>query len=397
MKEGFFPSSTLTQVRPQVSLLPACGSCKLWERCKSPKMKPYGKGRRGILLIGESPASQEDDEGRPFVGDSGQHLRSVLRRFGIDMDRDCWATNALICKAEQNPDPKRIPWCRPNLTQTLKELQPDIIIPLGGVAVKSLIGGIWGEDTQGITRWAGFDIPCQKPNAWICPTYHPSYCLRAADPVVDLQFAEHLQQAVAHKGKPWSVVPDYRKQVTPIYDAKTAAFNLRQYIRDGRSVAIDFESDRLKPDHSDARIVCCSVSNGEMTIAYPWLGEAIEATGELLRSPLPKIAANLKHEERWCIQKFGHPVNNWQWDTMLAAHWLDNRPSICSLEFQAFVVLGAPNHKAAIGPYLEAKGGNARNRIHEVDLGQLLVYCSIDSLVEWHIAQKQMEQGRISK
>jgi hypothetical protein len=155
----------------------------------------------------------------------------------------------------------------------------------------------------------------------------------------------------------------------------------------------------LKPDSKGAEIVCCSFSDGRVSYSYPWHGDAIRATDELLtESDVPKIGFSSKFEQRWTLKEFGKSVRNWVWDGMLAAHLLDNRPNICSLSFQEFALLGYESHKD-IKPFLESKGSNLPNRIREVPLEKLLCYSALDSLVEWKVAQVQMKQlqGRTNR
>jgi hypothetical protein len=93
-------------------------------------------------------------------------------------------------------------------------------------------------------------------------------------------------------------------------------------------------------------------------------------------------------------------MQNWYWDPMLATHILDNRSDITALKFQAFVQFGVADYDSAVHPFLEAvekKNGNAVNRIDEliktVD-GQrkLLIYNGLDSIYEYMLAMKQMDQ-----
>ena len=76
---------------------------------------------------------------------------------------------------------------------------------------------------------------------------------------------------------------------------------------------------------------------------------------------------------------------------MLAAHVLDNRPGITSLKFQAFVLLGQENYNSHIKPFLKAKKGSKFNRIHELDLNDLLLYGGLDSYLEYWVAMKQIK------
>lgn len=390
---GFFPTSAINIPDP-VPLTPRCGQCGLYRNCKSPRMAVTGEGKLGVLIVAEAPGEQEDAEGIQLVGKSGQLLRKALSKQGIDLDRDCWKTNAVICRPPKNEvSDVHIESCRPTLNQTIEKLNPHAIVLLGGTAVKSLIGQLWrvGEDPGPIGRWVGWQIPSQQLNAWVCPTYHPAYLLRANEPAIDLWFGRHLASVFGRLSRPWKEIPDFSKQVECIYESDKAAGKLKRMIEYGGTIAFDYETNMLKPDDKDARIVCCSVCwEGKKTIAFPWHGEAVTTMSELLRSPaVKKVGANIKFEERWTRKILGHGVRGWVWDDMVSAHVLDNRPGITSVKFQSFVRLGQPSYETTVGPYLKAVDGNKKNRIDEVDLGSLLLYCGLDSLLEWKIAEGQ--------
>lgn len=401
---GFLSESTLRESKAPPSLVPRCGACGLFKLCESPKMPVDGEGRRKILVVGEAPGAEEDSQGKPFVGPTGRLLRDTLAKFGVDLRRDCWLTNAARCRPPKNELPeKTIEYCRPLLIQAINELKPEIIIPIGTVAIKSLIGWLWKEDPGGIGRWVGWRIPCQKINAWICPTWHPAALLHGdnkregekkepENAVRKLLFAEHLKAALKLKGRPWKRVPEFKREVRPLFNPEQAGEYTYNMMMRGNPVAFDFETDRLKPDRKESRIVCCSITDGDCTYAFPWHGEAIIAMRELLRSPVPKIGFNAKFEDRWARKHFGHGVRNWVWDGMLAAHVLDNRIGVKSLKFQAFVLLGQEKYNDHIEPFLQGKGSNEPNRIKEIGLEQLLTYCALDSLLEYKVVKKQAKQ-----
>lgn len=398
MTRGFFASSTLAQSKTPQSLIPKCGICQLYKGCLSPKMPVAGKGKRKILIFGEGPGSEEDKRNKPFVGVSGQLLKDSLHKYGVDLFRDCWVSNAVICRTDntnRTPTAAEIEYCRPNAINAIKKYKPETIILLGGPAVTSIIGWLWREDPGGIGRWAGFAIPNQMLNCWIIPTFHPAYVLRepAERSVVPLFFKRHLKVACEKQGRPWKVVPNYKEQVTVVTDPDEAAVLIKQMVAIGEATSFDYEVNMLKPDWSDRRIVCSSMSNGKQTIAYPWHGKAITATKEFLLSDVPKIGANIKFETRWSLAELGIRVNNWLFDTMIASHLLDNRRGATSLKFQAFVRLGFESYNDHIAPYLKSKGNARANQIlQETSLRDRLLYCGIDSLVTWHLAQIQMRE-----
>lgn len=394
---GFFPKSKMVERKAPPSLVARCGACGLFQSCQSPKMEAAGKGRRNILIIGEAPGKTEDEEGRHFCGDSGRLLEETLNRLGINMRRDCTLTNALICRPGENTTPTgdQIDFCRPNLAKTIARINPEVIIPLGTGAVQALMPIVYKDsDIGGITKWSGWKIPCQKVNAWICPTFHPASILyedEKRNPVLKMLFQKHLAQAVKIDSRPWKEVPDWKSEIEVIHSPKKAARAIRE-LQQSPLIAFDYESTCLKPELPGAAIVCCSISNGKRTIAYPWLEPAVSATYDLLRDKsVWKIAANLKNEERWTEWAFGKPVRNWFWDTVVDAHLLDNRPNITSVKFQSFALLGFESYDDHIRDFLKGDKETGINRIQkEIDPHQLLVYCGLDSLLEYKIAKKQI-------
>lgn len=363
-------------------------------------MEVVGEGRRGVLFIGEAPGKDEDARGALAYGPAGTHLKTVLRRIGFDLLQDGWKMNAVACRPQQGrrPTPEEVSACRPALMATIKRLSPNVIVLLGSSAISAIIGDLYKSGDASEGRWAGWCIPAQALNAWVCPTWHPVHLEREDDPVLEAQFAAHLATAVAHDAKPWPTgVPDYASAVRRVLDpAKAAAWLRRTAQAQTGAVAFDYETTCLKPDGPGAKIVSCSVAWGraepERCIAFPWCGETRDAMGELLRSPVPKIASNLKFEERWTARSFGHGVRAWAWDTMLAAHVLDNRVGVTSVKFQAFVRLGVPVWNEHIEPFLKAGPGEMNKILSDIGILDLLLYNGLDSLLEFRVATDQIRE-----
>lgn len=349
--------------------------------------------------------SSEDREGVQFIGITGQILRGVLSDIGIDVERDCWLTNSVICWPHtpgfknRTPTLKEIEYCRPNLLNTVQELDPNVVVLLGGVAVHSLIGNYWKDEGKPtIWKWTGWQIPLHKPNIWICPTWHPSFVSRSKDDlVVKKFFRKHLENAVSLDKKPWNGnPPDFRSRVRTIINPEEASEAIEEIIRKKPKLAsFDYETTTLKPDGKYSEIDCCSICDGDVSISYPWYGPAIKSTQKFLKDKdIGKIGFNIKFEDRWTRRQFGHKVINWKWDGMIAAHVLDNRKGICGLKFQSFVLLGQGNYDNHISPYLKSikPGCNEVNRVKEIGIRQRLLYCGMDSLLEYEVAIKQMRK-----
>ena len=395
MNKGFFQSSELASVAAE-SRIASCGLCGLYKHCKSPKMKPTGKNKKNILIVAEAPGEQEDKFNTQLIGKSGKRLRRTLKSLRIDLDRDCIKTNAVICRREENETPTdaMIFACRPNLIKTIKKYEPNVIILLGAVAVKSLLGILYKEDVGAISRWGGYCIPNHNPNAWIVPTFHPSYIMRKDDKVLNRIFKQHLKMAVKKaKSKPFKQIPDYKNDVEIVLNSRET-ISILKCIRDNKNtIAFDYECNCLKPDGEGPEIICCSVCyKNKYAIAFPWQNDVAEEMSTLLKSKIPKIGANIKFEDRWTRSILGHRVRNWYWDTMLAAHVLDNRPSVTSLTFQAFTQLGVKPYDEHIKPFLGSTKKKRFNRIKELNLKELLLYNGLDSLFTFLIAKRQIKQ-----
>jgi len=167
-------------------------------------------------------------------------------------------------------------------------------------------------------------------------------------------------------------------------------------------VAIDYETTGLKPHAPGHRVVCASVAdtpNHCYAFMMPAKKRERQPFIDILANPgVEKMAHNMKFEEAWSVTRLRQPVENWAWDSMVAAHILDNRPGITGLKFQTYVNFGVVDYDSEINPYLKAisKGGNEMNRIFELverfgGKEQLLRYCGMDTIYQYRLALKQMD------
>jgi len=132
------------------------------------------KGR--IMFIGEAPGRDEDREGRPFVGRAGKLLDKMLEAMGLDRSK-VYITNILPWRPPQNrdPTPEEAAICLPFLRRQVHLVQPKILVLLGAVSARHLLG-----TTQGIMRTRGRWLVYQTEHQAIAamPTLHPAYLLR---------------------------------------------------------------------------------------------------------------------------------------------------------------------------------------------------------------------------
>ena len=402
---GFFDTSAWHS-QTALPTIPRCGACGLLKGCKTPKMPPTGKGKRRILFVGESPGEKEDDKGEQLIGPAGQVLQKLLKELDCDLD-DCWKTNAAACRPPKNKiEDIYIESCRPLVYNAIKQLQPNVIVLLGGSAVYSLIAPEWGGNLGEVGKWVGWTIPSARYGAWLCPTYHPSYLLRSGeDPLLCKLARGHLRAALELENiKPEPLLFDeLKKQVTIWTNPRHMEAIIQGYTACEELTAFDFETTGKKPERPEQRILSVSFYNQSLGCAS---GVVDESCHDALRRfcsnhNIRKIASNMKFETRWAAVKLQTHVASWAWDTMLAAHVEDNRGAdsgneeqergagICGLKFQAYVRLGVAGYEQGIRPLVKAKDANSLNRLDENTIKDSLIYGGIDSLLEYKLALLQ--------
>lgn len=396
--KGFLPISTWgKRLESTTPTLARCGLCGLAKQCVSPRMEPTGKGVRKVLFVAEAPGSTEDRRGVQLIGDAGKLLRKILRRLDKDLD-DCWKTNAVICRPPKNDmQPVYIEACRPNLIRTINNLKPKVIILLGHSAVESLLLPEWGEGVGSLTKWIGWKIPLRKFGAWVCPTYHPSYLNRMDKNRVLMQLTEqHIREAFALEGQvlPLDGLEALKARIEILTSPQKVRRRLRVLSKAVGRLSFDYETTGLKPDAQGHKIKTVSFClNGRDTFACLLDDSCLGDLSRVLRSEgLKKIGANIKFEERWTWAFLNHGVANWYWDTMQAAHILDNRSGISSLQFQAFVQFGVGDYSSHVDSYIKAPTSNARNEIDKAPVEELLLYNGLDALLTYMLMKKQKQQ-----
>lgn len=388
-----------------------CYDCGLYRDCQTPRMEATGKGGKGILVLAEAPGKQEDEQGIQLIGKSGQRLRSELSRIGIDLDDDCRKLNAVNCRPPKNrtPTDKEIACCRHRVMQEINEFKPRIILALGNPAMKSLCQhrSKWDYGFPSMGNWQGEIIPDQELGCYIIPTWHPAFIERQnGDVLYNRKWRQDLKNVVRtlHM-KPVDKV-DYEGMVDLEADSQKASLKLEAIYNElcsrGRDafIAFDYETTGKKPFVEGHKIVCCSLAwEDDKCISFLATPETWYWLKKILRNPnIGKAAHNLKYEHLWTkVRGYGggFDVRNWKWDSMLASHILDNRKGKSGLKLQAYLKFGVLGYDDAIEQYIKTSKGvsaNTRNKVEEAPVNQLLLYCGMDSLLEYRLAKWQMKE-----
>ena len=135
----------------------------------------FGVGNENaeIMFVGEGPGEQEDLQGEPFVGKSGQLLDKYLSLIGLDRKENIYIANIVKCRPPMNrgPKPEEQDICIGYLRQQVKFIKPKIIVCLGRIAAQRLIS----PDFRVTTQHGEF---IEKGGILFMGTFHPSALLR---------------------------------------------------------------------------------------------------------------------------------------------------------------------------------------------------------------------------
>ena len=132
-----------------------------------------------LMLIGDAPGIEDDQEGLPFTGEAGRLLDRMLAAIGLDRS-GVFLSNTLFWRLPPGRKPTRpeIQQCRPFLERLIALAKPRIIVALGDIAAKSLL-----DRSEGITSlrggWVEFHNPADGRRIIAIPTFHPNYLLRS--------------------------------------------------------------------------------------------------------------------------------------------------------------------------------------------------------------------------
>ena len=149
-----------------------CTRCELHEK-RTRAVFGTGNPFAELMLIGEGPGEDEDRQGLPFVGKSGQLLDKILAAAGFSRQENVYIANIVKCRPPGNrePKPEERAACLPWLMQQIRLINPRMIILLGATALKGLI-----DPEAKITHVRGKWI--EWNGILVMPTYHPSALLR---------------------------------------------------------------------------------------------------------------------------------------------------------------------------------------------------------------------------
>ncbi len=156
------------------SLVSNCQACEL---SKIRQQTVFGEGKQtaSLMIIGDAPTEDDENQGIIFSGEAGKLLTAMLKAMGYQRN-DVYISNIVKCRTTQNQEPteNEALTCEPYLLRQINLLQPKLILALGRVAAQRLL-----KSKSTLGRLRGQLHHVEGINAPVLVSYHPAYLLRA--------------------------------------------------------------------------------------------------------------------------------------------------------------------------------------------------------------------------
>lgn len=331
-----------------------CQACPL-HKTATHQVKGVGRGTVPIMFIGEAPGDDEDKQGRPFVGQAGQAVYiPMLKRMGLAR-KDVWTYNVVGCRPPKNDISSEsakvaLKTCPQQfLFPAIERLQPEVIVCMGATAIKVVMGiGKSLKTVRGLTQeqWFG------NHKALVMATYHPASVLPGRAPGNRSVLFEDMRRAVYLVDHHKVIKNNYTILDTPgkVDDFFTGFLNAKI-----RRLVYDVEAQTEKAGTVNPRtdkilgISLCWKSGNSVYIPLrhrppfsydvkPFWGSyqdtVLHYVKRALESVIPKGGQNGKYDNKILENDLGIVPANYEFDTMLASHLIDENRLSHSLDEQ---------------------------------------------------------------
>jgi DNA polymerase-1 len=280
-----------------------------------------------VLFVGEAPGEDEDTEGRPFVGAAGGLLREFITKYKLHF-KDYFITNTVRCRPPKNRAPTRaeIRACNPYLFNEIRNLKPDVIVPLGNIALRAVLG------VEGIHSYRNRVLHSDTFNCDILPMLHPAAVLRNPEHklLMDKDFQllkEYLAENVPAESRD---KVDFGKII--VVQTKVHMRSVFKKILKAGIMFWDLETNGEDVYDKEALEVTCASIACERKVAYVFpLTEYSKSLKtyfvEDFMAPLledgkvKKCGQNMNFDAKVANTMWGMRTVNWWFDTMIA-HYL---------------------------------------------------------------------------
>jgi len=304
-----------------------CTKCSISKTCVVPCLMGDGMKTAKVMFVADNPTELEDEKGEWMAGKPGRLFRDLLTQIGLDVEKDCYFTGAIKCPTpsddkgnQRQPLKDEISNCAPYLEAEIKIVKPEIIVPMGNVSLKSILG------KTGITKFRGKAV--EHNGAIVFPMLHPTLIFRqpkhGKNFTTDIMNLKTLVESGMESLTKAEV--DYRYLET-IDEVEEEIERLMESER----IVFDIETTGLNPFLKESKIVCISMTDAtksgvtiplehpEFTWSSMELDMVVGLIKKLLESVKPKKAGhNGKFDMKWLKYIYDIDVANYAFDPMIA-------------------------------------------------------------------------------
>ena len=377
-----------------------CEKCGLYkkEKLRNPIMEPFiGNKYNGLVIVGDKPSIDDDLRGIPLVNDKAKIVRSTFFKNRINLANESAMTYAACCQSYKVTD-VQFKCCTDILYPRLAELKPKVIITLGDMAFKSVMGL---KTKNSAFKIRNRIVPNFEFNCIVFPlldpnqvnAYHYKYAIQR-----DIERFCKLWKNKYHKRTFINELVKSRKilEDITIHEVKPEEVErVFEEVYQMDKVALDYETTNVNPYDDFFEIT--HISFGLKSIAYvmheslwendPAMWETIKThMVTILTNPnILKVIQNSKFEDLASRFIFGIKSIKNSFCTMLATHVVDERRGCTGLDFQNLVRFGIPPYSETVKQFLVPKSKDEKiNTIRQAPHDDMITYAGLDVITTFN-------------
>jgi uracil-DNA glycosylase family 4 len=379
-----------------------CDKCGLYknERIINPKFEPIVPDKYSGLVIVASKVTIEDDRKKtPLINGAAKIIRSTFLKNKVNIINEVAVVYALQCGSRnKGTTDVQFKCCANRMIPQLKDLKPKLIITLGDMAFKYVMGL---KNKYGITKIRNRIVPNFELNCLVFPIFDPNV-------LHGYHYKFAIERDLKRILKLWKL--NYRKRtyinnllnkrkilegITINEVKETEIDSSFAEIHQLKEVSLDYETTNANPYDSSFEITHISFS----TKSYAWvfhesLWENNESIWETIKTHMKiiltnpnilKIIQNAKFEDQASRYIFGIKKLVNSYCTMLATHVVDERRGCTSLDFQNLTRFGIPPYSETVKPHLIPKTKDHKvNTIRKAPHDDLILYAGLDVITTYN-------------
>jgi DNA polymerase-1 len=361
------------------------------QKCPLKGKKPvFGRGpyNAKLIIVGEAPGEQEEKQGIPFIGKSGQLLDGLLSKVGINRD-ECFITNVVACRPTDDkgnnisPSSDMIKCCEVRLNRELDKVKAKLVLLLGNTAIKKFLGVRYNlQNSEG--------IPFKQNGRIYVPTYHPAALLR--DPSKIKIVEQTLEKVVNWLDKDpydWSF-----EEYKLLFD-KNGILKYLDLLSTKPLWCCDIETSDIT---FDSVIFTIAFSSGDLTFGFPfrkpdgsmyWSDQdfdtIVSKLKEVFANDSGKVFHNALFDLTFLKKELGIECKNLCGDTLIMAYLLDENAQRYGLKSIVWKYLGKGGYESDYTALAD------EDRPGGVDTTVVLKYNCADAHATYLLYQKLIE------